>query len=202
MKIESIDQGFYYHIFNQGINKENLFYTAENYKYFLRLYTKYVHPVVHTYAWCLMPNHFHLLVYIKTNQEINDKELRYRTVDKPSQVSASKQFSILFKSYAQSINKQNNRVGSLFRKPFKRIKVNNDDYLKRLIYYIHNNPVHHGFEKKLIDYEWTSYYSIISQEESNIQRSKVIELFHDIDNFKYFHDSEHHQDDFGELFLE
>jgi len=62
MKIEPIEHGKYYHIYNRGINGTKLFNENENYRYFLRLYEKYIEPITETYAWCLMGNHFHLLV--------------------------------------------------------------------------------------------------------------------------------------------
>jgi len=54
-------------------------------------------------------------------------------------------FRKFFLSYSQAINKQNNRHGSLFEKNFKRILIKNENHLFRLVYYIHNNPVHHDF---------------------------------------------------------
>jgi putative transposase len=62
-----MEQGKYYHVYNRGNNRENIFREKENYWYFLRLHDKYIRPVAQTYAWCLMPNHFHLLVRIKEN---------------------------------------------------------------------------------------------------------------------------------------
>ena len=63
--IEAFTYGKYYHIFNRGINSCDLFRDADNYEYFLNLYDKYISPIADTYAWVLMPNHFHLLVRIK-----------------------------------------------------------------------------------------------------------------------------------------
>ncbi len=57
--------GQYYHIYNRVINSCILFKDETNYKYFLSLYNKYINPVAYTYAWVLMPNHFHFLIQIK-----------------------------------------------------------------------------------------------------------------------------------------
>jgi len=62
-----VQQGKYYHIFNRSIDNNNLFIEPENYKKFLSLYDKYIYPVADTFAWVLMPNHFHLLVRIREN---------------------------------------------------------------------------------------------------------------------------------------
>jgi putative transposase len=66
-KIEHLERGKYYHIYNCGVNGEDLFRTKEDYDRFLRLYEKYISPIAETYAWVLMKNHFHLMVKIKQN---------------------------------------------------------------------------------------------------------------------------------------
>jgi hypothetical protein len=68
--ITPLEYGKFYHIYNRGINGEDLFRSNENYEYFLHLYEKYMEVVVDTYAWCLLGNHFHLLVHIKEEDEI------------------------------------------------------------------------------------------------------------------------------------
>ena len=61
----------YYHIYNRGNNRENLFKQDRNYRYFLKLYAKHIEPIADTFAYCLLPNHFHLLVRIKGETEQN-----------------------------------------------------------------------------------------------------------------------------------
>ena len=119
MKIQSLEEGKYYHIYNRGINGENLFRETENYSHFLRLYEKYIEPVADTFAWCLLKNHFHLLIRVKKQNEIILDKLEYTTTEKPKQLNISRQFSHLFNSYSQSINKRYNRTGGLFHSPFK-----------------------------------------------------------------------------------
>tara|TARA_B110000091_G_C13777651_1_gene459589 strand:+ start:321 stop:923 length:603 start_codon:yes stop_codon:yes gene_type:complete len=191
--LETIQLANFYHIYNRGINGENLFYSCENYRYFLKLYKKYINPVAETFAWCLLKNHFHVLVKIKTEAEICsffsiEKE---KALKKPSQ-----QFSNLFNTYVQAINKQNNRHGSLLETPFRRKHIANETYLKNLILYIHNNPIQHNFVKKLDDYPWSSYASIISDKKTAVEREKVLAQFENIANFI---DSHHQKMDFISL---
>jgi len=68
--IEPLNYGNYYHIYNRGINSCNLFQEADNYEHFLGLFDKYISPVADTYAWVLLPNHFHLMVRVKEEEEI------------------------------------------------------------------------------------------------------------------------------------
>ena len=70
--LEPIQPNTYYHIYNRGINGETLFRENTNYEHFFRLYEKYVDPVADTFAWVMMQNHFHFLVRIKDEEEIED----------------------------------------------------------------------------------------------------------------------------------
>ncbi|TDD78290.1 transposase [Flavobacterium caseinilyticum] len=197
-----LENGKYYHIYNRGNNGIDLFYEIENYKHFLRLYEKYIDPVAETYAWCLMKNHFHILVYIKETEEIDSTKLEYSSTDKPKIVSASKQFSNLFNAYTLAMNKRYKRTGSLFEKNFRRKVVNSDTYFQKLVFYIHNNPVHHKFTEHIIEYPWTSYGTVISNKKTKLQREKVIEYFHDLKNFKNYHSSNPNLDEIEALIME
>lgn len=100
----------------------------------------------------------------------------------------SHQFSHLFNAYAQSLNKRNERTGSLFEHPFHRKLITDEYYLRQVILYIHHNPVHHKFCEHPCDYPWSSYLSCISLNPSKIKRDAVIGWFDDEANFKYMHE--------------
>jgi REP element-mobilizing transposase RayT len=76
-----LEKGKFYHIYNRGVNSCNLFKDSKTYEHFLNLYDKYISPVAGTYAWVLMPNHFHLLVRIKENVVYKYTENADRSVD-------------------------------------------------------------------------------------------------------------------------
>lgn len=202
MKLIPLETGKYYHIYNRGNNGIDLFYEKENYYHFLRLFEKYIEPIAEVYAWVLLKNHFHFLVYIKEENEIDKSQLSYSTVDKPKKIIASKQFSNLFNAYTLSINKRIKRTGSLFEKPFKRIEVTSDKYFQNLIYYIHNNPVHHGFSDSMIEYPWSSYGSVISKKPTKLKRNRIIEIFDDVNNFKYYHNRKQNLNNIEDLMID
>ena len=183
-KIEPLKVGKYYHIFNRGIDSCNLFKDAENYEYFLRLYDQYISPIAETFAWVLMPNHFHILVRIKDENEISTgfENLSGLKLTPPHQ-----HFSNLFNAYSKAINKRFLRHGALFERPFKRKLIDNVEYLKQVLLYIHNNPVHHGFTEHAMDYPWSSYLTCISIKPTKLQRESVIGWFDNMANFKYLH---------------
>jgi REP element-mobilizing transposase RayT len=164
--------GHYYHIYNRGNNGENLFIEARNYAYFLNLYTHYIHPVADTYAYCLMRNHFHLLIRL---HEDKDSPLHSRA------------FADFFSTYTKAINHAYHRTGSLFEKPFKRIIVDSDSYFIHLISYIHRNPQKHGFTTDFRTYPYSSYHTIQAQKNSRLQHAQVLAWFGDLQAFENYH---------------
>jgi REP element-mobilizing transposase RayT len=175
-----LELGNYYHIYNRGTNKGNIFFEERNYEYFLKLYIQYIFPITNTYAYCLMKNHFHLLVRIKPIDELADPQL-----DNPTQ-----QFSNFFNSYAKSINSTYHRTGGLFEHRFGRILVDSESYFTYLITYIHRNPQKHGFVKDFRTYPHSSYHAIKLNKNSRLETSKVMNWFGDLDSFNYIHQFE------------
>ncbi|HEY0091692.1 MAG TPA: hypothetical protein VGB43_04315 [Flavobacterium sp.] len=185
-KPEPLLENCVYHIYNRGNNGINIFFDRQNYYYFLKLYKQYITPVAETYAWCLIENHFHLLVLIKDKSQIEKGSLEYSTVTYPKIIDASKQFSHFFNAYTQAINTRYGRTGSLFEKPFKRKHVT-PQCLRKLIYYIHHNPVHHGLVKHPVDYAWSSYGLILSARPAIICTELILKTFGSKECFINFH---------------
>jgi hypothetical protein len=75
----------------------------------------------------------------------------------------------------------------LFEKNFKRKVITNEKQLKNLIVYIHNNPVNHGFAESILEYPWTSYLELITQEPTILKRGQVLGYFDNVENFKFVH---------------
>jgi REP element-mobilizing transposase RayT len=171
----ALQPGMYYHIYNRGNNRENLFIETRNYPYFLTLYEKHIEPIADTYAYCLMRNHFHLLLRIKeTSQVLKTCEV-------------SQKFSNFFNAYAKAINKGYGRTGSLFEERFGRIPVTNTSYFETLIFYIHFNPQKHCFVADFRDWHWSSYHALIGNDPTNLKRDEVQCLFGGIQGFEEFH---------------
>jgi REP element-mobilizing transposase RayT len=167
-----LQHGSYYHIYNRGVNRENLFVEERNYRYFLQLYARHIEPIAETYAYCLLRNHFHFLVWIK---DLTDRaNLRFAPdlsgLKKPSQY-----FSNLFNAYTKAFNKAYDRTGTLFQRPFGRIAVTSDDYLAWLVVYIHQNPRKHGFVDDFWAWPYTSYHAHLSDKPTCLQRDEIVE---------------------------
>ena len=138
--------GKIYHIYNHGNAEDNLFRCDENYRYFLQKYGEYIPPVVNTYAYCLLPNHFHFLVKVKEMDSLlNLSGLEVET-------GIVQKFSNFFNGYTKAFNKMYDRKGKLFLLPFQRKPVTNSWHFLNTWKYIHYNPVRHQFTQD--PYAW------------------------------------------------
>jgi REP element-mobilizing transposase RayT len=169
MKLEVLEKDGFYHIYNRGINGCLIFENDENKRFFLNQFSKYLGGKVKLLAYCLMDNHFHFVI------QISDVEKE-----------VTQGFSNFFNSYAKSFNKEQDRTGSLFEKNFKRIKLNDESYLKHLILYVHLNPKHH-LDLDFQQYKFSSYEAFVSIKETKIEREEVLKIFGGKDNFVFSH---------------
>jgi hypothetical protein len=83
-------------------------------------------------------------------------------------VIVSEQFRRLFISYSQAIKKQEAIRGNLFSRPFKRLMIEDEEYLKYLAFYIHFNPLKHNVCDDFKKYHFSSYAAIISNSETSL----------------------------------
>lgn len=185
-KLPLMEFSKFYHIYNHSNGNENLFLSDKNYQFFLKKYAEHIYPACQTYAYCLMPNHFHLLVKVRSEEEIKTL-LSLKDEVELNDKFISKRFSNLFSSYTQAFNKMYERKGSLFLKNFKRKEVNNEAYFTKLIHYIHFNPVHHGFIKNIDAWEWSSFRAFTSKQKSLLERDEVLKWFSGEKEYLKFH---------------
>ncbi|HEY9702755.1 MAG TPA: transposase, partial [Allocoleopsis sp.] len=148
--------GYYYHIYNRGNNYQDIYLHRDNYVYFLQQFKKYLIPeTLDVIAYCLMPNHYHFLIYLKTDF-----------------LSEKMQKFVL--SYTKSINIRYKRVGGLFQGRYKNIIVDTDEYLLHLSRYIHLNPWQANLVKKAEDWEFSSYREYLGMRPGKIPKTEVI----------------------------
>lgn len=166
MKFE--DHGVY-HIYNQGNNRQRIFFKEANYRYFIRKMKTHLLPYGDLLAYCLMPNHFHWLLHARPEACMR--------MEKTGQQRLVRSIGTLLSSYSQGINKQNNTSGSLFRAKTKSkdgdiesklITFLHDSdgimvplyadmaYVRHCINYIHENPVKAGLVKNEVDWPYSS----------------------------------------------
>lgn len=175
-----------YHIYNQGNNKQKIFFKRGNYLFFINKIRAYFSPYCDILAWCLMPNHFHFMVLVnEVNRMVVPSQslTQSQTLTNQNQTLTKRSFNdaigIALRSYTRAINKQEGISGSLFRKATKaqcitcprginsswfnengitRIKNfhPDKDYPKVCFDYIHQNPVKAGLVRQANDWEFSS----------------------------------------------
>ena len=178
MEIDIIEPGYYYHIYNRGINRQVIFEEDTHYLKFLSLCKKYLPERADVLAYCLLPNHFHFLLHIKKYPD---------RVPGPCQGKESLFLSHLFNSYAQYFNKRMGRTGSLFQRPFKRKRINDENYLRQVIYYIHRNPLHHNLVAHPGEWIFSSYTAILNYLSTFVNKNETLSWFDNRENFLEFH---------------
>jgi putative transposase len=203
----------YYHIYNRGVNGENIFFEERNCDLFLNLYEKHLLRVTDLFAYCMLRNHFHVSVRTKSEEEIleskqtlDNETLRVssvnnRDVGQGSLVNqgdgqsrkplgskyVSDQFSNFFNAYAKTINKAYGRTGSLFQHPFGRVPITSDRQFWNVIAYIHQNPQKHKFVKDFRDWKYSSYGIILSDVKTSVNRSEVLRWFGNKEDYLELH---------------
>ena len=183
--------GRYFHIFNRGINKQSIFFESKNYDYFLTLIEEFLIEYTDVFAYCLMSNHFHLVLKVK---DVIFKEKDDILADE-EQIGkiVTNQLRRLFITYSMAINKQEKRTGNFFDRSFKRLEITSQEYLEYVIFYTHFNPEKHGVITNFRKYKYSSYKAILASAKTNIDREFVIDLFGGKDEFLNYHNVMHEE---------
>ncbi|WP_346855820.1 2-amino-4-hydroxy-6-hydroxymethyldihydropteridine diphosphokinase [uncultured Draconibacterium sp.] len=171
-----LQAGNFYHIYNRGNNSQKIFFKDENYMFFLEKMKKHLSPFVSVIAWCLMPNHFHWVVFVHRENENSDTLTQSESITRLRTINQS--IGILLRSYTRAIQKQENSTGSLFQTHTKAkllideieispaywntafgTQINNlegNGYLETCVKYVHENPVYSGLVKNAENWEYSS----------------------------------------------
>ena len=187
MKYIHFEEGHLYHVFNQGNNSRKVFFTSNNYNFFLRNLQRYLSPHASIIAWCLIHNQFDLLIKVdhlfnSSNRILNDS------------------IGVLLRSYSRSINRQQRFTGSLFQQGtkalclddstesaysfyFSKAAINPDiifdiDLIAYCMRYIHFRPVRAGLAYEVTDWPYSSFGTYFnSKTDSLLSINQGIEIF-------------------------
>jgi REP element-mobilizing transposase RayT len=147
----------YYHVYNRGNRKQAIFTNYRDYERFLEKVVEYKKKYsIQLLAYCLMPNHFHFLIYQSSPNDL------------------SKFISDLCNSHSRYFNVKYGLIGTLFQGRFKAKLVEKDEYLIHLSRYIHLNPVDlfpfAGKElwERVMFYKWSSLFAYLSNKNNNL----------------------------------
>lgn len=185
-------KGSIYHLYNRGNNKDLVFRDEQDYRAFLfrlglaiglerkdldknnitkspksRIRITGLKPgSFKLHAFCLMPNHLHLLI------------------EQCGEESISKLLLKVFTSFSKYINLKYKRVGHLFQDQFKSVRIETNPQLMLISSYIHMNPVKDCLINQPEEYVWSSYRSFIYQDQNPIlEKNLLTDIFGNIENF-------------------
>ena len=140
-----------YHIYNRGNDKQLIFSLEENYSFFLSKIKQDLPKLCDILAYCLMPNHFHLLIHVpNTSEGLN-------LIPNQNQQILVRKLGTILSSYTQAINKQENRTGSLFQQKSKCKLIDSNIYSTTCFHYIHQNPLKANLVSKMEDWQYSSF---------------------------------------------
>ena len=186
-----------YHIYNHAVSDHNIFNSDFDSTDFLIKFKKYISPYVDTYAYCLMPNHFHLLFKVKAYDDLitiaksNPTNASLRLLESEENVNdfILDQWKRMLSSFAISYNNRHKRRGQLFLKRMKRVSINEEAKLAYLIAYIHHNPIHHSFSKDYETWKYSSYKVYLNTiDNSSIDFEYVFKWFEGKERMLEYHE--------------
>jgi len=193
--VRNFRKNAYYHIFNQGVEKRDIFQDENDYRLFqyyllaylrpieevlemdpdipLRLTSKSLAEETELLAYCLMPNHFHLLIKQKTEDAI------------------PKLLKQLTNAYTLYFNEKHDRVGGLMQGRYKAVEVGDEKLFIHLARYIHLNPLSGGIVKSLDEHRWSSYPDYLEGKAGvPAAKEKILSYFPSVGAFKGFHEDQ------------
>ena len=177
--------GEVYHIYNQGNNKEKLFFCHEDYVKFLKVFRKVVFPHCNLLAYCVMPNHFHFLIFA------TDSSAQIKRIGNIDSCELSNGFRLLQSQYAQYINRTYQRSGSLFRQKAKATAAAEGslNYVSTAFHYIHQNPLKAGLVSLLEDWSYSSYADYAGLRNGTLCNKKLATQIIGLDKNNFIADS-------------
>ncbi len=182
--------GNFYHIYNRGNNRQDVFKAAGDYRLFLNKWREYIFPVAKTFAYNLLPNHFHAIVQIREFPLwLTDlASLPSGLAKSGTPIWVSRAFTNFFISYSRTMQNLHEFHGAVFHSPFKRKLIDNDSQFDYLAAYVHFNAHKHGLIQGALDqYPYSSYPALLNGASTFLEREYMLEHFDGRDGFIAFH---------------
>jgi hypothetical protein len=197
--------GAYYHIVCKSIDGLLLFHDNIDYQVFIERFKKFTGDLIDVWSYCLVPNHTHQVVKIKSIETIvqfiagmvpenTTDAMNAFFADTANEALFNKmierQMNSFLASYANFINNKYNRVGGIFQKPFKRIQIEEESHLQRAIIYTNANAQKHNLTDDFKLYPFTSYLQILKNDQYFVDAKSVLTFFNGVEKFKLIHEEQ------------
>jgi putative transposase len=164
----SFATGEHYHLYNRGVDRQLIFFSQDNRLFFLKQLRKHLCPKADVLAYCLMPNHYHLLIKV-ADEGVSEAMQAFTT------------------SYVKAVNRDQGRVGPLFQSRFEAVHVDREEYLLHLSRYIHRNPVEAGLVESPDQWEFSSYREYVGLRSGTLPKMDWIKTrFANCEDYRVF----------------
>jgi len=172
---------------------DKLFMQEKNYNFFLNKYFYYFQPIAETFAYCLLPNGFEILLKTKEekefssflNFEINENNTKF--YEKFISKYISQQFDNLFIDYQNEYNSIFGEKKLFFEKNLEINSIKTKEDFTNTVKKIHLKPISQSFAKNIEDWQFSSYNSFFAEGEQKIKINTIIDYFGNIYKFQDFH---------------
>jgi putative transposase len=149
--------GQYYHVYNRGVNHQDIFRVQDNYRFLLKRVEEHASPnQMAMIAFCLMPNHYHFLLR------------------QDGEIPVSDFIQAVFNSYTKAFNRAFARTGTLFEGPFRAVAVDKYEYCIHLCRYIHRNPLDARLVRHPAEWEFSNYKEWVGRRDDNLTNKEFI----------------------------
>lgn len=186
-----------YHVYNRANGKEQLFRNHEDYLIFLQKFKFYLSPFLDVYCHILIPNHFHFLVKLKSEEVIKlhlnnllhkaPFERKYLEGLISYEQLMELEFKRFFISYSMGFNRRYGRKGSLLCRQFRRLKIESDSYFTQVVVYIHANAVKHNLVSDFTTYPWSSWSELMKDNCTGLLKDDLIKWFGSMEKLIQIH---------------
>ena len=180
----------FYHIYGRANGNEKLFLDPNHNHKFLENLKKFVSPFGDTLAFNLLPNHYHLIFYVLKKEELMRKlpkcfinmlpdvckKLVKADEDNMAEI-LSNRFKAMLGGYSGHFNHNTHRKGNLMIRPFCRKHIQDVEYLKKAIFYVHANDVRHGLIDNMSQSPWSSFNDAVNKDLEIVSRERLFEIF-------------------------
>lgn len=176
----------FYHIYNRGNQQQIIFFSDDNYRYFLRKVRKELLSLCEIIAYCLMPNHYHFLIRVKMNS--SDSITDILTTSQIGKIDPlARKIGTLQSSYTRAIQKERNFSGSLFQQKAKAKHLDDPHHLFNCFHYIHQNPWKAKIVKEMGHWLYSSYADYCGERKGSLPNKaiayKYLEIPEDTETF-------------------
>ena len=180
MSIMNFSANCLYHVYNHENDKKKIFFEEKNYHYFINKLRNSTSGHCDILAYCLMPNHFHILIYLSEESD------GLKNMANQNQQILVRKIGTVLSSHSQVINKQESKSGSLFQQKTKSKQLTSASYATTCFHYIHQNPLRAKLVENMEDWEFSSFNDFLSNKSSVCNLTVARELLDISENPEQF----------------